>query len=167
MLEKRDISYLHMSYLVMRKDLIPSKPILDVLLKAATKAKAADFLQTIYQDIETHNIEKVDSPKIKKKSSRGQKSRTNSYASKRKNRGSPPAVVVLPMGGSNKYFQKGKGDPISLLEDLSMLLGNYKMQEGEFDSDQSEFGTEDEDDDSDDSDDNKEDNTSDSENERK
>jgi len=99
----------------------------------AQKHKAADFLKTVYEDMNKYGITSVDTPKNKHSrnysSSRKRKSK-HSHSMRDK---SDSPVVVIPFDVSNgKSIQRGfaKGDLSinNLLEDLGYVVNQNKYK---------------------------------------
>jgi len=152
-LQKKDISYLHVAYNILKSQLVPTKFIYDHLVYVAQKAKATNFLKVIYEDLEKFGIKKIDSPRAFRDS--------RSYPSKKKkrtvfktkvNKGNSPFVIIPFEVPNNRSGHKGaqKNDTYinSLLDELTYAVNQNKKGSSLFMEDSDEDDEEDSSDDS-------------------
>lgn len=134
---------------------------MEQMIYLANKAKANEFMESLFEDLEKYGIEKIDPPKpIKESSDKKEKSKSKKGGRKGSSRGSRSPVVILPFDSRPGQKGWGKGDQLSFIEELMNMSGN-KWADGEFATDDSELDSQDSDEEN-----NREDYTSDSDNEK-
>jgi hypothetical protein len=98
---------------------------MDNLLFLANKAKAQDFSEMLYKDLEKYGIEKVDIPKSLKQSREKELANERRSRDGRRNKKNPN-FFVLPMNlNGGKGMGKGFGD-LSMLEELIQNAGKMR-----------------------------------------